>query len=93
VLLRHAYGFKEATIPISGLLVTPSGEEQPFSMVVTVREGEEYLSSCMGDLCDLEIILTDFSPVKQGIYRISLSQEGQLAGILSVGLRVEAKEN
>ncbi|MGD1840429.1 MAG: hypothetical protein ACFB0B_05955 [Thermonemataceae bacterium] len=93
ILLRHAYGFRETTIPLDGLLITPSGEEQPFSTVVAVREGEEYLSSCMGDLCDLEMILTNLSPVEQGTYKISLSQERQLAGILSIGLRVETKEN
>jgi gliding motility-associated lipoprotein GldH len=95
--LRHVYGLKMRTLAISVQQIAPSGKESSKDYQLTLIDGNgEYISSCGGDLCDIEVAVeTDVKFDEAGEYKFIVTHNmplDRIPGIMEVGLIINTLE-
>lgn len=95
--IRHVYGLKIRTLAINVLQVSPSGKESSKEYQLKLIDDQgEYISSCGGDLCDIEVVVE--SNVKfdeAGEYKYLVTHNmpiDRIPGIMEVGLIINKQE-
>lgn len=95
--LRHVYGLKIRTLPINLLQISPSGKETSKEYQLTLIDDKgEYISSCGGDLCDIEVIVeSNLKFEETGEYKYVVTHSmpiDRIPGIMEVGLIINTVE-
>lgn len=91
VLYRHIYGIPFREIPLS-VTYSASGattETKPFTLTIADEQGNT-LSDCIGDICDIEVKLTE-GELAPGEYTVTLANtfdHEYLPNTPSVGIKV-----
>lgn len=91
--IRHMYGIKNSKINITVQSISPSGttEVKNYDLLIKDEDGD-YISSCAGDLCDLETFVnSDFSFKETGEYTFILShnERAKIPGVMAIGLVID----
>ncbi len=95
--LRHVYGLKMRTLAINVQQISPSGKESTKEYQITLIDDRgEYLSSCGGDLCDIEVpVERDIKFSEPGEYTFIVTHNmplDRIPGIMEVGLIINTVE-
>jgi gliding motility-associated lipoprotein GldH len=95
--LRHVYGLKIRTLAINVRQLSPSGKERSKEyQLKLIDDRGEYIGSCGGDLCDIEVAVE--SGVKfdeAGKYKYIVTHNmplDRIPGIMEVGLIINKQE-
>jgi gliding motility-associated lipoprotein GldH len=95
--LRHVYGLKIRTLAINVRQISPSGKESSKEyQLKLIDDRVEYIGSCGGDLCDIEVAVE--SGVKfdeAGKYKYIVTHNmplDRIPGIMEVGLIINKQE-
>jgi gliding motility-associated lipoprotein GldH len=95
--LRHVYGLKIRTLAINVRQLSPSGKERSKEyQLKLIDDRGEYIGSCGGDLCDIEVAVE--SGVKfdeTGKYKYIVTHNmplDRIPGIMEVGLIINKQE-
>ncbi|MBN2664819.1 MAG: hypothetical protein JXR68_14310 [Bacteroidales bacterium] len=91
---RHIYGFQFKSISINIEMTTPSGKITSKDYVIDVfGTGNEYLSECAGDYCDLETLIEDnYKFEETGTYTFKikhLMENDPIPNVMEVGLIID----
>jgi gliding motility-associated lipoprotein GldH len=95
--LRHVYGLKIRTLAINVRQISPSGKESSKEYQLTLIDDRgEYISSCGGDLCDIEVAVESGVKFNEaGEYKYIVTHHmplDRLPGIMEVGLIINKQE-
>jgi gliding motility-associated lipoprotein GldH len=95
--LRHVYGLKMRTLAINVQQIFPSGKVSNKEYQLTlIDERGEYISSCGGDLCDIEVsVERDIKFDEAGEYTFIVTHNmplDRIPGIMEVGLIINTVE-
>jgi gliding motility-associated lipoprotein GldH len=95
--LRHVYGLKIRTLPVNVRQISPSGKESSKEYQLTLIDDKgEYISSCGGDLCDIEVAVESgvkFDETGEYKYIVTHSMPiDRIPGIMEVGLIINEQE-
>ena len=91
--LRHLYGIQDKQINIKLSWAAPDGASVQASHTIQLRKANgDYVSSCGGDLCDIEVVVLSAVQFDQpGEYEmtIALDQPDNVLGVMEVGLIID----
>ena len=92
--IRHLYGFKLNGIKEPVRSAAPSGKETTKDYELKIKDSEgKYISSCGGDLCDLEVMVDENIKFEEvGEYKYSVThnvQTDRIPGVMEFGLIID----
>ncbi len=90
--LRHFYGMTQASVNINVKYISPSGSTKMEVYDLLIKEDDNYVGSCAGDLCDLETFVNDeiyFAETGEYTLILSHNESYKVAGIMALGLIVD----
>lgn len=95
--LRHVFGLKMRTLAINVRQISPSGKETTNEYQLTLIDDRgEYISSCGGDLCDIEAaVASGIKFDEAGAYKFVVTHNmpiDRIPGIMEVGLIINTQE-
>jgi gliding motility-associated lipoprotein GldH len=95
--LRHVFGLKIRTLAINVRQISPSGKETTNEYQLTLIDDKgEYISSCGGDLCDIEVAVASGIKFEEaGTYKFVVTHNmpiDRIPGIMEVGLIINRQE-
>ncbi len=95
--LRHVYGLKLRTLAINVEQISPSGKTITKEHQLTLIDDRgEYISSCGGDLCDIEVAVESGVKFQEaGEYTFIITHNmplDRLPGIMEVGLIINEED-
>jgi gliding motility-associated lipoprotein GldH len=95
--LRHVYGLKIRTLAINVRQISPSGKESSKEyQVKLIDDRGEYIGSCGGDLCDIEVAVESGVKFDEGgKYKYIVTHNmplDRIPGIMEVGLIINRQE-
>ena len=91
---RHVYGFQLKSIKIRVQQTTPSGNTQSKDYEIPIfTEDDTYLSTCAGDICDLETLIEkDFKFEETGTYTYEIEHLvpiEELPNVMEIGMIID----
>lgn len=90
--LRHFYGMSRPKVNINVKYISPSGIIKTEVYDLLIKEDNNYVGSCAGDLCDLETFVNDeiyFAETGEYTLILSHNESYKVAGIMALGLIVD----
>ena len=92
--IRHLYGFQLNSINVTVRSVSPSGKETTKDYELKIKDSEgKYISSCGGDLCDLEVMVEENIKFEEaGEYKYFVThnvQADRIPGVMEFGFIID----
>lgn len=92
-LMRHAYGFQFAEVPVTARMELPDGMISRSAAVLEFYDRDKKLKSdCLGDYCDFEQTLFHHIDLPAGTYILTVSHDFNheyLPNVVSAGIAVK----
>lgn len=92
-LMRHAYGFQFAQVPVSARMELPDGMiSRSVAILEFYDKDKKQKGDCLGDYCDFEQPLFNHIDLPAGTYVLSINHEfnhDYLPNVISAGIAVK----
>ena len=93
ISVRHAFAFPYIDLPILIEYTDPNGDKVSIEHnLVLADENKDWLGGCMGDMCDVEILVRQIEFSESGDYLFRIMQNGRedmVPLVMEVGLIIE----
>ncbi len=88
----HVFEPQYVLIPVTIIVEYPSGEKERIYMDINLKDNmAEDLSDCVGDICDIEIIVKELQ-LPKGNYKITVQNRfshAYVPNVLALGIRIK----
>jgi len=94
ILFSHIDAPQYDKVPLEITIQNPAGEKETIAVMLRLKnEAGEELSDCVGDVCDLETVIREATPMKKGTYVFKLQNAFAkykfTPNVLAVGVSIE----
>ena len=91
--LGHIYDFQFESIPIEVKIITPDNKTEVLELDIKLKDTEgKDLADCSGDICDLYVPLKEKAMLKNGKYKVVITNKftlPYLPNILGIGIQIK----